>query len=186
MDNLDQTHSEDGEFVNLIVTHQPLIRGRILSLLPGVNEVDDIIQNVNLVTWNNRESYTPNTNFKAWLNSIIRYEILAHWRTQQRSKEFTFPEDVFELLIEESSTQMDQKKLDERLPALRHCIAALRAEDRALILQRYLQPTSISELSTKTNRNANSLRVALHRIRASLRLCIERRLCIKTTNPLNS
>lgn len=181
MENSDQdTSHKDGEFIILIVTHQPMIRGRILSLLPGVNEVDDIIQNVNLVIWNKRDSYKPKTNFKAWINSIIRYEILAHWRSRQRQKEFTFPEDVFELLIEESSSQLTQENLDTRLPALKHCISALRTEDRALILQRYISPTSITELSLKTNRNANSLRVSLHRIRAALRLCIKRRLSLAT------
>ncbi|MBK1832352.1 sigma-70 family RNA polymerase sigma factor [Verrucomicrobiaceae bacterium R5-34] len=183
MENIEANSSADGDFVNLIVTHQPLIRGRIISLLPGVSEVDDIIQNVNLVIWNKRESYAPKTNFKAWLNSIIRYEILTHWRTQQRRKEFTFPEDVFDLLLEESTSQIDQDIMDERLPALRLCISTLRAEDRALILQRYVHPTSIAELSLKTNRSANSLRVALHRIRTSLRLCVKRRLSLNAATP---
>jgi len=183
MENFDKATPEDGEFVNLIITHQPMIRGRVISLLPGVSEVDDIIQNINLVIWNKREDYTANSNFKAWLNSIIRYEILTHWRTQQRRKEFTFPEDVFDLLIEESSSEIDQAVMDERPPALRHCISALRTEDRALILQRYLKPISIAELSVKTNRNANSLRVALHRIRASLRMCVKRRLNLSIAKP---
>lgn len=176
-----QTAPEDGDFINLIVAHQPVIRARIISLIPGSSEVDDIIQNVNLVIWNKRKQYEADTNFKAWLNSIIRFEILTHWRTAQRRKEFTFPEDIFNFLLEESSSKSTQDDLDSRLPALRHCISALRTEDRALILQRYLRSTSISELSDKTNRNANSLRVSLHRIRTALRHCITKYLSRRGT-----
>lgn len=171
----DDSSEQEGKMVQLLIAHQSVIRGRVIAMLPGKTEVDDIIQEINLVIWKKRESFEQNTNFKAWVNSIVRYEILTYWRDQQRSKEFTFPEDIFNLFIEESSSQIEQIDMDSRLSALRHCLSTLRLEDRALILQRHISDQSITELSQKTNRSSNSLRVTLHRIRASLRLCIGKR-----------
>jgi RNA polymerase sigma-70 factor (ECF subfamily) len=51
--------------VQLLVTHQSVIRAFVISLLPGVSETDDVIQNTNEILWTKRESFELGTNFKA-------------------------------------------------------------------------------------------------------------------------
>jgi RNA polymerase sigma-70 factor (ECF subfamily) len=59
------TDEQEKEFVQLLVTHQSVIRAFVISLLPGVSETDDVIQNTNEILWTKRESFELGTNFKA-------------------------------------------------------------------------------------------------------------------------
>ncbi|NWK57342.1 sigma-70 family RNA polymerase sigma factor [Verrucomicrobiaceae bacterium N1E253] len=140
-----------------------------------MRDADDVIQEVNLVAWKKRKSYSPGTNFQAWIHTIIRYEVLRYWRDVRRSKEFAYPEDFLIMLLEESTVEITNEGLDQRYAHLKPCLSALKDEDRLLILQRYARSMSVGKLSEKIKRNPNSLRVSLHRIRSVLRRCMGKR-----------
>lgn len=44
-------------FVQLVVNHQTALRAFVLSLLPGSNEVDDVIQETNAEIWRKRGEF---------------------------------------------------------------------------------------------------------------------------------
>ena len=61
-------------FVQLVVTHQAALRAFVLSLLPGSDEVEDVIQETNAAIWRKRGEFEIGTNFKSWMFSVAKFQ----------------------------------------------------------------------------------------------------------------
>lgn len=60
--------------------------------------------------------------------------------------------------------------------ALRSCVAKLKGRNRQALTLRYTQDVGPKEIAKEMGMSPNSVRQLLHRVRASLRQCIERAL----------
>jgi RNA polymerase sigma-70 factor (ECF subfamily) len=161
-------------FVQLVVTHQAALRAFVLSLLPGSPEVDDVIQETNAEIWQKRGEFRIGTNFKSWMFSVAKFKVLAVWRDHQRRKVWTVPDETLAQLVE----RLEHGALsatETRHAILRECLGRLRAEDRSLVLNRYIAGYSMERLAHEIGRTRESLKVSLHRIRMALKACIRRR-----------
>lgn len=162
-------------FVQLVVHHQPALRAFVLSLLPGSPEVDDVIQETNAEIWVKRGDFRIGTEFKSWMFSVAKFKVMSVWRDQQRCKVWAMPDETLMKLAE----RIDDGAFadtETRHRALRHCVERLKAEDRNLILNRYIAGQSLDELAQAVGRKTDSLKVSMHRIRAALKVCIKRRI----------
>jgi RNA polymerase sigma-70 factor (ECF subfamily) len=162
-------------FVQLVVNHQPALRAFVLSLLPGSPEVDDVIQDTNAEIWTKRGDFRIGTNFKSWMFSVAKFKVMSVWRDRQRCKVWAVPEETLIMLVEriEDGAFADT---ESRYEALRFCLDRLRAEDRVLVLNRYIADNNLDRLEQKSGRKKDSLKVSLHRIRTALRVCMNRRI----------
>jgi RNA polymerase sigma-70 factor, ECF subfamily len=162
-------------FVQLVVNHQPALRAFVLALLPGSPDVDDVIQETNAEIWVKRGDFRIGTEFKSWMFSVAKFKVMAVWRDRQRRKVWAMPDETLMKLAEriEEGALADT---ESRHVALRDCIVRLKAEDRSLILNRYINGHSLGRLAEDIGRNTDSLKVSLHRIRAALKVCIQRKL----------
>jgi RNA polymerase sigma-70 factor (ECF subfamily) len=79
-------------------------------------------------------------------------------------------------------TEMEPAKEsdEEIMTALEGCLAKLPATQRELISARYTAGRSLEQQAKQMGRSPSNLRVALHRIRAGLKECIELTLSGKT------
>ncbi|GAA5495189.1 hypothetical protein Rhal01_01364 [Rubritalea halochordaticola] len=162
----------ESEFVHLLVNHQSMIRAFVISLLPGAPEVDDVIQNTNEVLWRKKDEFELGTNFKAWALSIARFQVMAQQQKVRRSKCVMLDDDVLDMLAEEASG-LDEQNLNRKMADLQDCIGRLSIKDQELILHRYWKKAGLSDYARATKRSVGALRVALHRIRGSLKTCME-------------
>ncbi|QTN32201.1 sigma-70 family RNA polymerase sigma factor [Akkermansiaceae bacterium] len=169
-------------FVQLVVTHQAALRAFVLSLLPGSSEVDDVIQETNSEIWQKRGEFRIGTNFKSWMFSVAKFKVLSSWRDQSRRKEWAMPEETLTKLIDRVETG-NLGSTEVRLEALRACLQQLRPVDRGLILRRYIGEHSLGKLAAEVGRNAESLKVSLHRIRMALRTCVTHKTRMEELNP---
>lgn len=55
-----------------LVTHLPALRAFALSLSRNSATADDLVQDAILKAWTNIDKYTPGTNMRAWLFTILR------------------------------------------------------------------------------------------------------------------
>jgi RNA polymerase sigma-70 factor (ECF subfamily) len=161
-------------FVQLVVNHQPALRAFVLSLLPGSPEVDDVIQETNAEIWQKRGDFRIGTNFKSWMFSVAKFKVMAVWRDHQRRKVWAVPDDTLRMLVERIDAGAFAAT-ETRHEALRLCLGRLRAEDRMLILNRYIAGHNLDRLARELGRKKESLKVSLHRIRMALRICMNRR-----------
>lgn len=169
----------DGAYVTLLTQHQVNIQAFITSLLPGDPDIEDVLQRTNIVLWNKREQFEQNTNFKAWAFSIARWETKA-WLTEKKRKDWlVFNDELTDQMAEQFQESIPEQKNEDMLPSLRRCLTRLSDNERFLIFNYYQADKSIAECAAIVKKTEGALRVALFRIRISLRRCIESHLAGK-------
>ena len=165
----------DSEFVALLTEHQSALRLYVSSLLPGDPGAADVAQQANATIWRKRADFEIGTNFKAWIFSIARYEVLNFRKKQAKdARRLVFGEELEEIFADELPALAND--LEDRQTALRGCLEALKSADRDLILHRYFKDAPLQEYADEIGRSVGGLKVTLHRLRNKLQLCIERKL----------
>lgn len=165
------------EYVTLMIAHQTNLRAFIYSLLPNSPDVDDVVQNTNAVLWQKRDKFKAGTNFLAWAFKIARYQVQHQQGRLKRDGRLVFSDKLVSLIVE--TTPTDQSH-DRRMTALDGCLAKLTDKQRELINERYTPGHSLEQHAGKAGRSAGSLRIALHRIREILKLCVEKTIAAES------
>lgn len=172
MTDFDQ--QQEKEFVNLLVSHQSLIRAFIISQMPGAPEADDVIQLTNEVLWTKRFSFTLGTNFKAWAMTTARFQVMAHHQRVKSSRLTSLDSDVM-MMVADEAQEIDNDELNHQRRDLSECLSMLHVRDQELVLHRYWKKTGLADYARSTNRTVGSLKVALFRVRDRLRECMDRK-----------
>ena len=110
--------TEQAVFVGQITRHQSMLKAFIVSLMPGIDGVDDVLQQTNLVLWEKRECFRPGSNFRAWACTIARLEVKSHRRRMVRQGKLSLSEELSEMLAEHSVASPTE--IDERHAARAH------------------------------------------------------------------
>jgi RNA polymerase sigma-70 factor (ECF subfamily) len=163
----------EGAFVHLIAEHQSELRAFVTSLMPGSSEIDDVVQEANKVVWEKRGKFEIGTNFKAWMFSVAKFQVMAAWRDQKRKKEWGVPESVLVKLIDEAIASSHSAIVPDH-EILHECLQRLRPRDRGLILRRYFDGWRVKKVADEAGRGSDSVKVSLRRIRALLGICVRR------------
>jgi len=167
------------EFVCLLTDHQEGIRAYIVSQVPGSPDVRDILQEVNIVLWENMGNFELGTNFGAWARKVAYYKIYDYRKKMKREGFVIFDEKLCQGLAAEIEDRTPSA-LEAKRVALKLCLSKLSADNRALLEARYRSSRGeLEQFSSKIGRSRASLRVSLVRIRASLKRCIESKLAIE-------
>ena len=173
--------TQQAEFVGHITRHQAMLRAYIISLMPGMEGVDDVLQETNVVLWEKRATFHPGTNFRAWACAIARFEVKAHRRKLLRVGTVMLNEELAEELAEFSEGSTGE--VDDRLRALDRCLGKLKDQERQLVEHRYFSKVGLDEFARSCGRTVESVRVTLFRIRAGLRKCINGEVAITRARP---
>lgn len=163
------------EFVNLLTSHQSMLRGFVISLLPGCSEVEDVVQNTNEVLWTKRSEFTIGTNFKAWALRTARFQVMAQQQKLKREKRAPLDDDILTLIADESS-EADADEVNRQLSDLNTCLSQLQMKDQKLVLHRYWKKAGLIDYAKSTGRSVGSIKVSLYRVRSTLRNCLETKL----------
>ena len=131
--------------------------------------IDDIVQEVFLAAWIRRETFRGNSSQKTWLTSITLNKIRNYRRgrrvvaalMERISKGLSH--NTANVSPEQACTQQERQAL------VRAAIAKLPASDREVIVLRYLEGNSISELARHLNLKRNTVDARLSRARRRLR-----------------
>jgi RNA polymerase sigma-70 factor (ECF subfamily) len=168
---------KDSEFVALLTEHQGALRLYVASLLPGEAAAADVAQQANATIWRKRGDFEVGTNFKAWIFSIARFEVLNFRKRQAREARFVFSGELEEIIADELPQHASD--FDERQAALHGCLQSLKPAERDLIQNRYFHGTPLKEYAERVGRSVGGLKVTLHRIRNKLQECIDGKLATK-------
>ncbi|MCH7226219.1 sigma-70 family RNA polymerase sigma factor [Haloferula sp. A504] len=170
--------SSETVFVTELTDHQGILHAFLVSLLPGVPEVDDILQRTNLVLWEKRSQFEPGTSFKSWALAVAYWEARAWMSERKRGDWLVVDDGLARKLIEHIEVQ-PKRPANTAVPALKNCLAKLRDADRLLVLSHHQHEKSLKECARIFDRTPESLSVSLVRIRAALRRCIKSELVVK-------
>ena len=172
---------EQAEFVGQITSHQSALRAYIIALMPGMDGVSDVLQEVNVILWEKQATFRTGSNFRAWACSIARLEVKVHRRRMAQQNRILLDEDLARQLAEHC--EIDVVEMDHRQRALEKCLGRLNEKERGLIEQRYFSKCTLEAFAIRCNRPVESLRVSLFRIRAALKNCINGELAITRFRP---
>lgn len=159
---------ELGEYVKLMIELQPSLRAFIVSLMPGSPDVPDVLQETNLTLWMKRDRFEAGSNFGAWAFQIARYEVMRQRARTKRLGRLVFSDELLEMLAGDDMPANP----DARLLALDHCLGKLTTNQRRIVDERYRPGRSLEQYAAETERSPGSLRMALLRIRETLKDCI--------------
>ncbi len=174
-----KSHSTELQaFVKLLLAHQTALRAYIVSLMPGSDDVEDVLQDANIIIWEKMSNFQEGTNFRAWIFSIARNSVKAQFRDNKR---FLSPSVDAELIqaIDEIWHQRESRDLSFRQRALDRCLEELKQKHRDLIRVRYTKGTNLEIYAQQIGRPADSLRTTLSRVRAKLRSCVKGRIAME-------
>ncbi len=161
------------EFVRQMAACHNALEAFVLTLVPRLECVDEIVQNTNVEMWLKRETFVKGTNFVAWACRIAHFKVLEYRSALARDR-LIFDDDLVEAIAVDSEHYVVDAS--ERSGALNACLERLLPSQRELIRKRYADGFSLQGLAMQMQRTPRSLGVTLFRIRKALLDCIERKL----------
>jgi len=150
------------------------VAGYIQSLVGDRTTTDDLVQEVALAAFKSFASFDAERSFTGWALGVARHRVHQHWRTLSRQRPLFQDVTLLEELAAISADLDDT--LSEEKRALRDCLGSVEGRSWELVRLHYLDGLAAEEIGEKLKIASGHVRVLLHRVRAALRTCIERRL----------
>jgi RNA polymerase sigma-70 factor (ECF subfamily) len=168
-DKLDSEGDRAEAYVRLLMEHEPKIRSFLRGLLPGWNDVDEVIQEASLIAWRKFDQFELGTAFGGWFLTIARFEALKHRRKLARSPQ-VFSEEVWTLLADDA--------VDEEAPLARKhlekCLEQMDSERRDIMLKVHSPGVVIRDVAKQSGRSEAAFYKLIQRLRIVLLDCISR------------
>jgi len=178
------TRKSDEAIVTLLVTHQADLLAYTRSLLPTqMSHTRDVLQRANIVIWKKRKTFEIGTNFKAWAFSIVRWQVKAFQKENQRNAWLIVDDDLTEKITNNITDSDHDESIHDLRAALEACIQKLKPSDQSLLNHRYHTDGTLIDFAEEHQQSVGALRVTLHRIRATLKRCIEARKNVQPLSP---
>lgn len=156
---------------------QPIISAFIHSLVPNFQDADDILQNVAVITVEKFEQFDSSRSFSAWANGIAKNLILKYYSQQSKKRAILDVESIhkiYQVYDQEYRQIHDQKEKVEK--ALQKCLMQLQSKWKKIVEMHYLYEHSPARIAQQLSMTRNNVFVSLHRIRLSLKKCVQRTL----------
>ncbi|HVJ66557.1 MAG TPA: sigma-70 family RNA polymerase sigma factor [Caulifigura sp.] len=165
--------ADGSQFIRLFMAHERQLRAYLYQLLPGRDDVDEVMQNASLVLWKKFSELDDESRFLKWAYVVLQYEVLMYRRGKARDRLILNDELLLTLSREVIE---DAESLRGSCTALRSCLDALVEQDRKLVLLAYGHGLKVSQLAGQLNRSVQSLYRDLSRLRQRLMRCVQWRL----------
>jgi len=162
------------DFLGLFLKHQQEIYAYILTLVPHVNDADDLFQDGMTVMWQKFDQFSPGTNFAAWGIQIMRYRILEYRRNLARNKRVLIEDSLFEALLDYVPAIQDE--MAARIEALRKCQTLLDDRAKRILKMRYERNTPVEEIASYLKVSRRHVYHILGQINSVLLRCMRRTL----------
>ena len=167
------------QFVGLFVRHEAAIHSFVLTLLPDLNDAEEVVQQASLTLWRKFDQYTPGTSFRNWAFQVAKFTAMNHI-TKTRRDRHRFQEHLLELLADRATERAEQLEMQRR--ALAFCLERLPDDDRHLLSGCYAEGSTIRDVAEQLGRSSNAVYKQLNRLRANLLKCVEVRLGLEGTS----
>jgi RNA polymerase sigma-70 factor, ECF subfamily len=152
--------SASREFQDQLVDFLPRMRTWALALTRNASAADDLVQEVALKTLMARESFTPGTNFAAWVHRIMVNQFITNIRGQREHNGLDQMPEIALPAVQQDQT--DLRELDlafQRLPK----------DQQEALRSIALEERSYEEVSDETGCAVGTLKSRVHRARVQLR-----------------
>ena len=158
------------EFVAQLTASQSALYAFIVSLLGGVNDAHDVLQETNMKLCRKCAEYDPDQPFLRWAYAFARFEVMAWRKSQQRSR-LVLDDDL--LLTVAAELEESAEEADQRLKILEDCMDRLNLRQRELIAARYGRGEPVQDIAARLSRPENAMAALFYRLRKLLADCAQ-------------
>lgn len=168
----------DGDAQKSFIVHWEASRSAVLSLVTAAvvryHDVQDVVQETAFAASKAFANYDPSRPFLPWVLGVARNQILKYQHRASR--------DGLVLLSEESLQAAERvivsmaDRIDPKFEALHHCLKHEQGQRREVILLRYTENLSVTQIANQLDMTKDAVAALLYRARQSLAACIEQRL----------
>lgn len=173
----DRETKESGPFKTELLKAQYALLTFIIKLIGNIHTAEDLLQDVNVKLFKEKERFDPGRPFLPWARAVARFEVLS-WRKRQSRSRVIFSDEMVERLSTTFAVSRAEDKyaLEERLAALEACRAKLPQKMRILLERYYLKGEDLSSIADSLHRSYSSVANSLYYIRGVLHACMMERL----------
>jgi RNA polymerase sigma-70 factor (ECF subfamily) len=159
------------QFVEHLSAHQGRLMAYIFSLVPRLQDAQDIFQQTSLVLWRKYDQFDPGRDFLAWACGVAFYEVRNYLRSVARDRH-CFNDDLLRTLADQRLAGNPRR--ERRQSALEQCVDKLRTTDRELVEKAYSGRQSLTEVAQEMDRAVQTVYNRLNLIRRKLVECVDR------------
>ena len=157
-------------FVHELTRHQRSLCAYLCALSGNLLDAQEILQEVNVRLWEQKDSYDATRDFLPWARTIAHYQLLA-FRTRKRRERFEFSESLLASLAADATDMHDE--LEKRHARLERCLEKLGQAGRQLIDLCYAGGLKIRAAAAQLGRSEAGTYKMLTRLRLKLHDCVE-------------
>jgi len=168
--NSPDTGGPTPEFVAQLTASQSALYAFIVSLLGGVNDANDVLQETNMKLCRKCAEYDPDQPFLRWAYAFARFEVMA-WRKRQQRSRLVLDDEL--LLTVAAELEESAEEADQRLKILEDCMERLNPRQRELIAARYGRGEPVQDIATRLSRPENAMAALFYRLRKLLADCAQ-------------
>jgi len=161
------------QFATLWTSAQATISGFIRTLIPDYHQAEEVLQRVAVVLVRKFENYDQARPFAAWAIGVAKFEVL-YFRRQYATDKHVFDDEIVERVA--ISFQRIAEDTDPRYEALEQCIDELEGRAKEVLDMRYGRELKSGAIADEMKLSTGAVRMLLCRVRAALRVCVERRI----------
>lgn len=152
----------DEAFGKRMVAQMPYLRAFAISLCGSYSQADDLVQETLVKAWSHADSFKPDTNFRAWLVTILRNTYFSEYR--KRSREV---QDVDNVIAEQVQVKGGQES-KAIISDVQKALNKLAPEHREILLMIAITELSYEEAAQVCNVAIGTVKSRLNRARAKL------------------
>ena len=151
----------------------PIVSAYFRAALWDFHQAEDLLQETAAAAAEKFTTYDPTRSFTAWVLGVARNKLLHYHRTHANDRHVF--DDASLSTLADAYAEMEPE-ITVIHKALESCIDRVQGRPRKLLEMRYVRELTPAKISTMTGMNSNAVSVMLHRVRRTLRECIERQL----------
>jgi RNA polymerase sigma-70 factor (ECF subfamily) len=168
--NTPEANGPTPEFVQQLTASQSALYAFIVSLLGGVNDAHDVLQETNMKLCRKCSEYDPQQPFLRWAYAFARFEVMACRKRKQRSR-LVLDDELLATVAAELEESAEEASL--RLKILEKCMEGLNPRQRELIVARYGRGEAVQDIASRLSRPENAMAALFYRLRKLLSDCAQ-------------
>lgn len=161
-------------FETLVIEHHVRVRVFVRSLGVDPDWVDDLAQEAFLSAYRDWDSFDESRDFGRWIRAIALNLVRNEIRKDARRRRILHTQ-LTELLLRRLPEPVERSE-PLAVDAVRACLDELAPTSRQVVLGRYRDGESASQLAERLQTSAANVRQMLVRIRRQIKRCVEMRV----------
>ncbi|GAB5444243.1 MAG: RNA polymerase sigma factor [Fuerstiella sp.] len=163
-------------FAAIVERFERPLRAWLVSRCPPGGDADEVAQKAFVEAFRRIDDYELNTDFRAWLFTIARYQMMAECTRLQRTADYHSRFAPLALSRELERRAAADVTEDTRLTHLQSCTQQLGEDAQRMLKWRYQDELPLAEIASRTRRSVGAIKKHLFQLRQKLHDCIERKL----------